>query len=681
MNVKTHLEQIISAALVAAGAPEGSPALVAISGKPEFGDYQANGVMAVAKRLKANPRQLAQKVLDAAAPAMAEIASKVEIAGPGFINITLKAEWLAGQLSSVQTDEHLGVGQDARATAQTVVVDYSAPNLAKEMHVGHLRSTIIGDCLARVLDFVGHKVIRQNHVGDWGTQFGVVILALWHICMARRRMKEGGSYYIADELRALDSARGDEIASTKLLRQIRDRHEQDWESDKTKDRGDGERWFGPFLESWVKCSFDISLESLQEAYRFVNRVMDLAKDIDIDIATREEQGGGFHYMRVPYSSLPSRVAAMVQQGGSPNKQERDAWRKALDVSMTACQEVYKELGVLLTRDDIRGESAYNDDLPGVIADLTAKGMIEESKGAQCVFLPDFVGKDGERLPLIVQKSDEGYLYATTDLAAMRYRVGTLHANRILYVVDMRQSLHFKMVFATARAAGFVPETVSLEHVGFGTMMGPDGKPFKTRTGGTVKLMDLLNEGVDKARELVDRKNAEDVEKGRTSPLSDEQKQQIAQAVGIGAVKYADLSQNRASDYVFSWDKMLSLDGNTAPYMQYAYARVRSIYRKGGLDASSAGGAIRIGEPAERMLAVKLMQFPEAVATVAAECLPNVLCAYLYDLAGAFTAFYENCPVLKSDEPIRASRLALCDLTARVIRTGLDLLGIQTIEQM
>jgi arginyl-tRNA synthetase len=398
--------------------------------------------------------------------------------------------------------------------------------------------------------------------------------------------------------------------------------------------------------------------------------------------------------------------------------------------MSHAEAVYERLGVRLTPDDIRGESAYNDDLPNVVADLEKAGLLAETKVAhcssvtesfsrsahmvvektpegylgvivgmpalthsvvfagigdiqlaKCVFLPEFVGKDGSPLPFIIQKSDEGYLYATTDLAAIRYRVGTLRAGRILYVVDARQALHFRMLFAVARKAGFAPQGVSLEHIGFGTMMGPDGKPFKTRTGGTVKLMDLLNEAVDKALGLVTQKNREDVAKGRANPLSDDDRKNVARAVGIGAVKYADLSQNRNSDYVFAWDKMLSLDGNTAPYMQYAYARVRSIYRKGGLDESHAAGAIAVADPAERILAVRLLQFPEAVATVAAECLPNVLCAYLYDLAGAFTTFYESCPVLKSEELTRASRLALCALTARTIRKGLELLGIGTIEQM
>ncbi|MFB3893194.1 MAG: arginine--tRNA ligase [Phycisphaerae bacterium] len=618
MNIRSILEERITKALAAAGAPAGSPAMVAPSGKPQFGDYQANGAMSAAKRIKANPRQLAQKVVELlsggpGAPGcdLSDMAAKVEVAGPGFINIHLKAEWLASRLNEILAraaagDDKLGV--DQASPPQTVVVDYSAPNLAKEMHVGHLRSTIIGDALARVLDFQGHKVIRQNHVGDWGTQFGMLLQYM---------MERTG--YVPDQA------------------------------------------VGPLS----------MLADLEEFYRRAKALY----DEDQEFAARARE-----------------CVVKLQRGDHATK---TAWLWFVVESMEHVDAVYKRLGVGLAREHLRGESQYNEDLRHVIFDLQKAGLLEESQDAMVVF-PDrneFKGKDGEPLPFIVQKSDEGYLYATTDLAAIRYRVATLHADRVLYVVDARQSLHFKMLFAVAAKAGFAtkpgPEDglVQLEHIAFGTMMGADGKPFKTRTGGTVKLMDLLDEAVAKARELVEAKNAEDAAKDPSKRLTDEQKKDIAEAVGIGAVKYADLSQNRTSDYVFSWDKMLALDGNTAPYMQYAYARIRSIFRKGEAVASGQSAirnpqsAISLADPAERSLAVKLLQFPEAVATVASECLPNVLCAYLYDLAGTFTTFYETCPVLKSDEPTRSSRLALCDLTARVIRTGLDLLGIRTIEQM
>jgi arginyl-tRNA synthetase len=369
------------------------------------------------------------------------------------------------------------------------------------------------------------------------------------------------------------------------------------------------------------------------------------------------------------------------------------------LSLKHCQAVYERLGVQLKPQHIRGESAYNDDLPKVVEALNAMGLVTESRGAQCVFLPEFKGKDDEPFPFIVQKSDEGYLYATTDLAAIRYRVGELKADRVLYVVGAPQALHFRMLFAVARKAGFTPENVSLEYIPFGTVMGADGKPFRARAGGTVKLMDLLEEAVTKALELVERKNADDVAANRAQPLTDEARKDIAETVGIGAVKYADLSQNRASDYVFSWDKMLSMVGNTAPYMQYAYARIHSIVEKAqkagtgdsgpGTGTASLSGprspvpspVFVLSHPAERALAVKLLQFAETIQAVGEECLPNILCAYLYDLAGLFMGFYENCPVLQSAEPLRASRLAMCDLTGRVIQKGLALLGIGTIERM
>jgi len=546
--------------------------------RAEFGDYQANGVMPAAKAMNANPRELAAKVL--AAADLSDLAEKTEVAGAGFINITLRSDWLANRAAAMLSDDRLGV--EKPTMPQTVVVDYSGPNLAKEMHVGHLRSTIIGDALARVLEFTGHNVIRQNHVGDWGTQFGMLIAYM-------DRVREHGS-------------------TEDLTRELAD---------------------------------------LEELYRRAKELFD----------------------RDPDFARISRKNVVKLQSGDENCRTR--WLKYTVVSLLHCEKVYDRLGVLLTTRDVRGESEYKADLKGVVDALRDAGLLRESEAAQCVFLPEFKDKDGETLPLIVQKSDEGYLYATTDLAAIRYRVGTLKADRILYVTDSRQALHFQQVFAVARAAGFAPGGVSLEHVAFGMMLGGDGRPFRTRQGGTVKLMELLDEAEGRAFALVSEKNPQ---------LSEDLRRQIARAVGIGAVKYADLSQNRTSDYVFSWDKMLSLDGNTAPYMQYAYARIRSIFRRGGSDRAAAGQII-IADPAERALALKLVGFPEVMATVASECLPNLLCAYLYDLAGRFMGFYENCPVLQSQEPLRSSRLRLCELTARTIRTGLDLVGIDTIEQM
>ena len=581
MNLRHELESRFRRALTEAGAPDGAAAVVMPAGRPEFGDYQVNGVMAAAKLLKTNPRALAEKV--AAAAELDDLAEALQVGGPGFINVTLRADFLAEGVSAALADDETlglaGVGPEAR---RTVVVDYSAPNLAKEMHVGHLRSTIIGDALARTLDFLGHQVVRQNHVGDWGTQFGMLACYLDHV-----------------------SAR----------------------------RGD---------------SWDMQIPDLEAFYRSAKELF----DTNPEFADRSRQ-----------------YVVRLQSG---DEHVTSDWRAMVKNSLAYCRRVYKRLGVGLRPEDVRGESAYNDDLPNVLADLDRAGLLTDSRGARCVFLDEFKGTDGEPLPLIVQKSDEGYLYATTDLAAIRWRVSQLKADRVLYVVDSRQGLHFQMVFAAARKAGFAPPGVSLEHVGFGMMLGTDRRPFATREGGTVKLMDLLDEAVRRARDVVDQKSPD---------LPAEQKDRIADAVGIGAVKYADLCQNRASDYVFSWDKMLALDGNTAPYMQYAYARVRSIFRKGGLDEDRVPAEVAVVAPAERALALKLVQFGEAVEAVAADCYPHLLCAYLYDLAGAFMGFYETCPVLQADEPSRTSRLAMCLLTARTIQRGLSLLGIDTIERM
>jgi len=586
MNLRADIESRIAAALSEASGLDDAQALVAPSSKPQFGDYQANGVMAAAKRMGAKPRELAEKVI--AALDLSDLAEKVDIAGPGFINVTLKKDLLAKLATEALADEHLGVARPA--TPQTVVVDYSSPNLAKEMHVGHLRSTIIGDALTRTLTFMGHKVKRQNHVGDWGTQFGMLT-----------------AYLDVLEAKAVADAPGDVITRVALI------------------------------------------QDLEEFYRQAKKLFD----------TNEE------------FAQRSRDYVVKLQSGDP--EVRRTWGHYRDMSLDHCNQVYDTLNVLLEGADVRGESDYNDDLPGIVEDLRAGGLLTESQGAQCVFLDQFKGKDDEPLPVIVQKSDGGYLYATTDLAAMRYRVGELHADRVLYVTDSRQAQHFDMVFAVARAAGFMAEDVSLEHVGFGMMLDPSRRPFKTREGGTVKLMDLLAEAEQRAMELVAEKNPD---------LSADDKQRIARVVGIGAVKYADLCHNRASDYVFSWEKMLALEGNTAPYMQYAYARIKSIFRKGGLAESDLGGEIALAQPAERALAVKLAQFSEAVEAVATDCMPNILCAYLFDLAGAFMSFYESCPVIQAQSPaIRASRLQLCQLTARTIHTALDLLGIETIEQM
>jgi arginyl-tRNA synthetase len=562
-----------------ASIPQSSPVLLGQSVRPDLADYQANGVMAAAKQLKSNPRQLAQLVLDHLQ--LDDVAESVEVAGPGFINVRLRTSWLAQRLEAVAGAHERLI--DRVDTPQTIVVDYSGPNLAKEMHVGHLRSTIIGDSIVRVLERVGHRVIRQNHVGDWGTQFGMLIAF-----MIRQEQQQGGN----------------------LAHQLAD------------------------LESF---------------YRDAKKQFDADED---------------------FARLAREYVVKLQAGDEECLQH---WHRFVGESLYHCEAVYQRLGVSLRTTDVRAESAYNDALPGIISQLDAAGLLSESEGAKVVFLDSFMGKDDKPLPAIVQKSDGGYLYTTTDLAAMQYRCNTLRTDRILYFVDSRQALHLQQVFAISRRAGFATEHCSLEHHAFGTMMGADGKPFKTRTGGTVKLMELLEEAEQRAYTLVCQKNPE---------LDEEHKRAIAAVVGIGAVKYADLSKNRTSDYIFNWDSMLSFEGNTAPYLQYAYARIKSIFRKGGIDEQTLQGPLLLEAAQERLLALKLLQFTETVQTVAVECFPNELCCYLYELAGLFMSFYENCPVLKADtSEQKSSRLLLSLLSAAALREGLELLGIGTVEQM
>lgn len=575
MNIRQLLDTRVSQALTAAGAPENTSAVIKQSNRAEFGNYQANGVMGAAKMLKMPPRELATKVLESLD--LSDIADKVEIAGPGFLNIHLKASWLSEQLEASIGKDNLNI--DQADNAQTVVIDYSAPNLAKEMHVGHLRSTIIGDAMVRVLEFIGHKVVRQNHVGDWGTQFGMLIAHM-------NSLKTSG-----DEL------------SMKL--------------------SDLEAFYRE-----AKLRFDDEPEFAEQARDYV----------------------------VKLQSGDADCVAL--------------WQQFIDISLQHCEDIYRRLNVLLTREDVMPESAYNNDLANVITDLKAADLLTEDQGAQCVFLEEFKAKDDKILPAIVQKSDGGYLYATTDLAALRYRHNTLQADRVLYFVDARQNLHLNQVFAIAKKANFVPQEMQLEHMPFGTMMGKDGKPFKTRDGGTVKLVELLIEAEQRALDLVNEKNPD---------LDEAERQAVAKTVGIGAVKYADLSKNRTSDYIFNWDTMLSFEGNTAPYLQYAYARIQSIFRKAGEIDTSA--ALVLTEAAEKQLATKILQLSETIDIVVKDGTPNILCNYLFELAGNFMTFYEACPILIAEDDVKNSRLKLAQLTAETLKTGLDLLGIETLDRM
>ncbi|WP_437325498.1 arginine--tRNA ligase [Sorangium sp. So ce381] len=540
-------------------------------------DYQANAAMALGKRLGRPPREVAAAIV--AALQLDGICRKVEIAGPGFVNLTLEDAYLTRELAETAGGGRLGIAPAAQP--ETVIVDYSGPNAAKEMHVGHLRSTIIGDALARVLEALGHRVIRQNHLGDWGTPFGMLIEHMLDL--------------------------GEAAASQEL-----------------------------------------SVGDLDAFYRQAR-----AK-FDGDPAFAER----------------SRRRVVRLQGG--DEQTLALWRQLVRESTRYFESVYRRLGVTLTDADFAGESFYNPMLPDVIEELGQKGLARESEGALCVFPAGFTGKDGAPLPLIVRKQDGGYGYATTDLAAIRHRLTTVGARRIVYVVGAPQSQHFAMVFATAREAGWLAPPARAEHVAFGSVLGADKKMFKTRSGDTVKLSDLLDEATERASKVVREKNPElDAEAGDA----------VARAVGVGAVKYADLSSDRIKDYVFDWDRMLAFEGNTAPYLMYAHARIRSIFRKAGVESPREAGIV-LSEPAERALVLELLRFGAVLEDVAATLEPHRLCGYLFELAGSFTTFYERCPVLRAEsDEVRRSRLALCDLTAEVLAKGLGLLGIEAPERM
>lgn len=533
--------------------------------------------MAAAKKLGLNPREFAQKVLDNLQ--LSDIAEKLEIAGPGFINIFLNPTWLTTEISAALSHKNLGI---QATNKQTVVIDYSSPNVAKEMHVGHLRSTIIGDAVARTLEFLGHNVIRANHVGDWGTQFGMLIA---------------------------------------YLEKMQHEHASEME-----------------------------LQDLEAFYREAKK----------------------HYDEDEIFAEKARNYVVKLQSG--DEYCRTMWKRLVDITMQQNQHNYNRLNVTLTEKDVMGESLYNPMLPSIVEDLKKQGLAVENDGALVVYLDEFKNKDGDPMGVIVQKKDGGFLYTTTDIAAAKYRYETLKANRALVFSDTRQSQHMQQAWLITRKAGYVPDSFSLEHKNFGMMLGKDGKPFKTRTGGTVKLADLLDEAIERATVLINEKNTN---------LSNDEKEAVIEAVGIGAVKYADLSKNRTTDYVFDWDNMLSFEGNTAPYMQYAYTRIRSIFNKTDINSTALLAApLTIKDDKERTLAIKLLQFEEAVQTVGKEGTPHVLCAYLYELAGIFSSFYEHCPILNAeDESIKLSRLKLALLTEKTLKQGLALLGIKTVEKM
>ena len=637
MNLHQTVEREAAAAFAAAGITD-SPVVLQPTKNAEHGDFQINGVMGAAKKAKQNPRELAQKVTEALADNA--VIESAEVAGPGFINLRLRPEFLAQNIQTALNDARFGIAKTDKP--QTVVIDYSSPNLAKEMHVGHLRSSIIGDSISRVLEFMGNTVIRQNHVGDWGTQFGMLVAYLVE------QQKDNAAFELAD---------------------------------------------------------------LEQFYR--------AAKVRFD--------------EDPAFADTAREYVVKLQGG--DETVLALWKQFVDISLSHAQAVYDTLGLKLRPEDVAGESTYNNDLQPVVDDLAQKGLAVEDDGAKVVFLDEFKNKEGEPAAFIVQKQGGGFLYASTDLACLRYRVGTLHADRLLYVVDHRQALHFEQLFTTSRKAGYLPEDVKAEFIGFGTMMGKDGKPFKTRSGDTVKLVDLLDEAINRAEQVVKEKNPKwqlttELEDGlkkissltnsdnlknklkynlenkkleitlendvvyhlpidkidkivrgaeeyTDTALSDAEK--IARVVGIGAVKYADLSKNRTSDYVFDWDAMLSFEGNTAPYLQYAYTRVQSVFRKAGEWDATAPTVLT--EPLEKQLAAELLKFEDVLQSVADTAYPHYLAAYLYQIATLFSRFYEACPILKSEGATRNSRLQLAKLTGDTLKQGLELLGIDVLDVM
>ena len=588
--IEQRLRQVLQTLLP--GADTGS-VLVRPCPDPKFGDYQSNALMALAKARKMNPRQLATDVV--ARLDVADWCEKVEIAGAGFLNFRLKSAALAGELQAAARGEHLFFQKSTHP--RTVVIDFSSPNVAKPMHVGHIRSTILGDSLARTLRLLGHRVITDNHIGDWGTQFGMLLVG-WKTLLRPEALQ-------AD----------------------------------------------PLVE-------------MERIYKAVSGRCDPEKP-------------GFEQ---PTLDRARAELVKLQSGDAENLA---IWREMIRLSQAQFEAIYGRLGVKF--DHTLGESFYNPRLKATVEDLMARGLAAESRGAKAILSdgsvapkedPFLIQKEGEWVanPFIIQKQDGGFNYASTDLGTLAYRLETWHADEVIYVTDGRQQLHFRQLFAAFRR--WRPEVgVKLAHVWFGSILGEDNKPFKTRSGETIRLAELLDEAEERALKVVTEKSPELTEAGR---------REIARVVGLGAVKYADLLPNRQSDYVFSWDKLLALNGNTAPYLQYAYARIRSIFRKAGSQAATAGtlpAKVELNTPQELALAKHLLKFGLVLEAVAEEYRPNFLCNYLFELAGHFTGFYENCPVLKAEAGQRASRLALCELTARTLKQGLDVLGIDTLEQM
>ena len=579
MTLLQQLELMFSKAFMSAEVADQCVALVRPSGRPEFGDYQVNGVMAAAKKMGVPPRNLAQRVIKKAQKM--SCIEKMEVAGPGFINIFLKDAWIFDTVLAHVKDDRCGIEQTAHP--QRIVVDYSHPNIAKEMAVHHIRSTVIGDAIVRMLLFMGHEVMRQNHIGDWGTQFGMLIAYMEQQC---------------DASGTVDTT---------------------------------------------------SLKDLEIFYKSAKKCFDA------------------------HEAFAERARECVVKLQSGDETCLALWKQLVHVSMEQNTQLYQRLNVSMRPEDTMGESAYNADLPDIVSDLKKANLLKKHDEAHVVFLEDFLNKEGQAMGVIIQKRDGGYLYATTDLAALRYRVRTLHADRIIYCVDARQEQHLMQVFSIARKVGYLPDSVTVAHYPFGMMLGQDGKPFKTRSGETVKLGQLLDEAEMRVEKLLADKNTD---------MTDHERLEAIMVLAIGAIKYADLSKNRRSHYVFDWDLMLQLDGNTAPYLLYAYTRIQSVLKKtSGLP--DLGIRMVHTTPQERILALRLLQFGEALNSAVNEGVPHLLCAYLYDVSVCFMSFYEHCPIIRAccDASLKESRLVLCVLTANVLRVGLNLLGIGVIQRM
>ena len=627
--------------------------MVQPSQDPRFGDYQANLAMPLGKQSGRPPREVAQEIV--ARLDLSDLCLAPQIAGPGFINLRVRDEWLADRLASAVTDSRLGVSTVEKP--RTFVIDYSAPNVAKPMHVGHIRSTVIGDSLCRVLRFLGHRVISDNHLGDWGTQFGMILYGYKHF-----RDPEA---YRQDPVQELAQV-------YRLVRHLMDYHEDRRKLPELEQQQrvreaaleQSKREAGKSPDKKTHKSLEREEAKLQEGRDEIEAAKQRIAAVESD--------EGLFALAAQHAEIGEAVLAETANLHAGDAENLRLWREFMPYCLDEIEKMYRRLGVRF--DYAYGESFYHDRCGPLVEELLERRIAEASEGAVCIFF------ESHDVPMIVRKQDGAFLYATTDLATLRYRMETWRPDAILYVVDHRQSLHFDQLFATARRMSYAD--VELEHVSFGTVLGEDGRPFKTRSGETVGLEGLLDEAVRRARQIVD---ANDDAKPDGPELSAEQRARVAETVGIGALKYADLSQNRTSDYVFSYDKMLAMNGNTATYMQYAYARVRSIFAKGGVDVEAlraSGAPILLGTPAERALGLELLRFGEALDLVVADYRPNQLTSYLFELANCYSTFFENCPVLRAETAeLRQSRLVLCDLTARTIRQGLELLGIDVVEKM